>query len=279
MATFNRARVCTLGTQEDMIRLCRTLLDNCQWFDEPEDDKPDLTLEQLTTLIAKHARLEGGSESTFCYPMVALRPYGDATASTCRMTIRRHPCGLYLALFAYDSETAFQHEDWLSLHRQVKLLPMMAMYANDDFGLEKGMKIFAGGRVGDDWDRMGEVFMYLIAEYEEGYPPEESVSRLRKLRKTLQREDFDLTIGGILRGCMENLSSLDEELSDTAALTADMQQMRAEKDYEGLFNLYLRLIEAELWDMQHVDRHLACLEAAYDAWVAAEGPEEEDEEE
>lgn len=278
MATFNRARVCTLGTQEDMIRLCRTLLDNCQWFDEPEDDKPDLTLDQLTALIAKHARLEGSSESTFCYPMVGAHPYGDAITSTCRLTIRRHPAGLYLALFAYDSETAFQHEDWLNLHRQVKLLPMMAMYANDDFGLEKGMKIFAGGRVGDDWDRMGEVFLYLIAGYEEGYPPEESVARLRKLRRTLEREDFDLTIGGILRGCMENLSALDEELSDTAALTADMQQMRAEKDYEGLYNLYLRLIESELWDMQHVDRHLACLEAAYDAWVAAEGPEEDDEE-
>ena len=35
MATINRARVCTLGTQEDMIRLCRILLDHCRWFDEP----------------------------------------------------------------------------------------------------------------------------------------------------------------------------------------------------------------------------------------------------
>ena len=38
MATFNRARVCTLGTQEDMVRLCRLLLDHCQWFDEEDDD-------------------------------------------------------------------------------------------------------------------------------------------------------------------------------------------------------------------------------------------------
>ena len=276
MSASNRARVCTLGTQEDMVRLCRTLLDNCQWFDEPEDDKPDLTLEELQSLIAKHARLDGGSESTFCYPMVGPRPYGDAIASTCRLNIRRHPTGLYLALFAYDSETPFQPEDWVNLHRQVKMLPMMALYANDDFGLEKGMKIFAGGRVGDDWDRMGEAFMYLIAGYEEGFPPEESVTRLRKLRKTLEREDFDLTIGGMLRGCMENLESLQEDVSDAEALAADMQTFRQEKDYESLFHLYMRLIESELWDIQHVDRHLACLEAAYDAWVEAEGEEDEE---
>ena len=276
MSASNRARVCTLGTQEDMVRLCRTLLDNCQWFDEPEDDKPDLTLEELQSLIAKHARLDGGSESTFCYPMVGLRPYGDAIASTCRLNIRRHPTGLYLALFAYDSETPFQPEDWLNLHRQMKMLPMMAMYANDDFGLEKGMKIFAGGRVGDDWDRMGEAFLFLIANYEEGFPPDEAVARLRKLRKTLEREDFDLTIGDILRGCIENLEGLQEDVSDAEALAADMQTFRQEKDYESLFHLYLRLIEAELWEIQHVDRHLACLEATYDAWVEEEGEDEDE---
>ena len=274
MANLNRARVCILGTQEDMIRLCRLLLDNCQWFDEPEDNQPSLTLEQLTALIAKHARMEGTNDSTFFYPMVSAHPYGDAITATCRLTIRRHPTGLYLALFAYDSETPFQHEDWVNLHRQMKMLPMMAIYANDDFGLEKGMKIFAGGRVGDDWDRMGEAFLFLIANYEEGFPPDEAVARLRKLRKTLEREDFDLTIGGILQGCIENLVSLQEDVSDPEALMSDMQTFRQEKDYESLFNLYLRLIEAELWDIQHVDRHLACLEATYNAWVEEEGEEE-----
>ena len=277
MSTLNRARVCTLGTQEDMIRLCRLMLDHCQWFDEEEADKPDLTLEQLLTLIGKFSRQEGSEDCGFYYPMITAHPYGDAVASTCRLEIRRHSTGLYLALFSYDSETPFQHEDWLALHREIKMLPMMALYANDDFGLEKGMKLFVGGRVGDDWDRMGEAFLYLIANYEEGYPPEEAVSRLRKLRKTLEREDFDLTIGGILRGCMENLESLDEDVSDAEALAADMQTFRQEKDYESLFHLYMRLIEAELWDIQHVDRHLACLEATYDAWVDAEGEDEDEE--
>ncbi len=276
MSTLNRARVCTLGTQEDMIRLCRLMLDHCQWFDEEEADKPDLTLEQLLTLIGKFSRQEGSEDCGFYYPMITAHPYGDAVASTCRLEIRRHSTGLYLALFSYDSETPFQHEDWLALHREIKMLPMMALYANDDFGLEKGMKLFVGGRVGDDWDRMGEAFLYLIANYEEGYPPEEAVSRLRKLRKTLEREDFDLTIGGLLRGCMENLESLDEDVSDAEALAADMQTFRQEKDFESLFHLYMRLIEAELWDIQHVDRHLACLEATYDAWVDAEGEDEDE---
>ena len=100
------------------------------------------------------------------------------------------------------------------------------------------------------------------------------MARLRKLRKTLEREDFDLTIGGILQGCIENLESLQEDVSDPEALMSDMQTFRQEKDYESLFNLYLRLIEAELWDIQHVDRHLACLEATYNAWVEEEGEEE-----
>ena len=203
--------------------------------------------------------------------MVTAHPYGDAITSTCRLAIRKHPTGLYLALFAYDSETPFQPEDWVRLHRQVKMLPMMAMYANDDFGLEKGMKIFAGGRVGDDWERMGEVFLYLIAGYEEGYPPEEAVARLRKLRKTLEKEDFDLSIGELLCSCIDNLGDLENDTHDAAAITEAMQRQRQEKDYEGLFNVYLRIIEAELWDIQHVDRHMACLQSVYTDWAEAEG--------
>ncbi len=274
--SLNRARVCTLGTQEDMLRLCRLLLDHVDWFDEPEENKPDLTLDQLVALIGKFSRQEGGEGCSFLYPMVASRPYGDAEASTCRLTVRRHPTGLYLALFAYDSDTPFQPEDWLSLHRETRMLPMMALYANDDFGLEKGAKLFAGGRAGDDWDLMGETFLYLIANYEEGYPPEEAVARLRKLRRTLEREDFDMSIGALLNSCIDHLEGLSDALSDPEALSVEMADMRARKDYESLFQLYLTMIEAELWDLPHVDRHLACLQSTRTAWVEAEGEEDED---
>lgn len=270
MPARNRARVCTLGTQEDMIRLCRALLDNCQWFDEPEKQQDSLTLEQLLALVNDHARLEGSREGGFCYAMVAPHPFGSAESATCRLSIRKHPTGLYLALFCYDSENLFQHEAWLSLHRQVKMLPMLALYANDDFGLEKGVKTFVGGRAGDNWDHMGEVFLFLIAQYEEGYPPEEAVTRLMKLRDTLEREEFDLTIGELLTRCIRHLTALDAQTRDTAAMGAAMQQMRTEKEYDGLFHLYLLLIEAELWDIEHVDRHLACLQSLNAAWQAVE---------
>ncbi len=273
--SFNRARVCTLGTQEDMLRLCRLLMDHVDWFDEPEENKPVLTLEQLVALIGKFSRQEGGEACSFLYPMVGSHPYGDAEAATCRLSIRRHPTGLYLALFAYDSDTPFQHEDWLSLHRETRMLPMMAIYANDDFGLEKGAKLFIGGRAGDDWDLMGETFLYLIANYEEGYPPEEAVARLRKLRKTLEREDFDMSIGALLNSCIDHLFSLAEDLADPEALTAEMAELRAARDFESLFQLYLRLIEAELWDVPHADKHLACLQSARAAWVEAEGEDED----
>ena len=278
MATRNRARVCTLGTQEDMIRLCRLLLDHCQWFDEEEADAPDLTLEQLIALISKFSRQEGSEDCSFYYPMVTAHPYGDAVPSTSRLEIRRHPTGLYFALFAYDSETPFQHEDWLALHREVKMLPMMALYANDDFGLEKGAKLFAGGRVGDDWDRMGEAFLYLIAGYEEGYPPEEAVLRLRKLRTTIEREDLDQDIADLLEGCISRLGDLECETHDTEELVRLMQEYRASKDFESLMNLYLMLIEAELWDIPHYDRHMACLQSVNTAWRAAEGLSDEDDE-
>lgn len=147
---------------------------------------------------------------------------------------------------------------------------MMALYANDDFGLEKGQKTFISGRAGDAWEHMGEVFFFLIAQYEEGYPPEEAVMRLMKLRETLEREEFDLTMGELLANCIAHLTALDTQTCDTVALTADMQQMRAVKDYDGLFHLYLLLIEAELWDIEHVDRHLACLQSLNTAWQAVE---------
>ena len=58
------------------------------------------------------------------------------------------------------------------------MMPMLALYADWDFGMEKGMKVFFGGKAHDDWNRMGEIWLWLWTQYETGYPPEEAVARL-----------------------------------------------------------------------------------------------------
>ena len=271
MTTKTRSRVCAVGSESDMITLCRALLANRGWL--PEEDEAPLTLEQLTALIHHHAQQEGGAEDAFFYDMVAPRPYGTALLTACRFHVKKHPCGIWTASFAYGGDTAFQPEDWLRLHRQCGSVPMLAMYADWDFGLEKGMKRFIGGKMGDDWSRMGEVWMWLMARYEDGYPPEESVARLRKLRATLEREDFDMTIGELLMACIDNLHDLDVETGDPEDLAAQLHRCREEKDFTELLRLYLRIAETALWEIAHIDRWLANLTTTLEAWQEAEGEE------
>jgi len=271
MTTKTRSRVCAFGSEADMMTLCRTLLANRGWQPETQEDEPEWTLDRLVELVQHHSRMEGGEECTFFYDMVAEHPYGAALASVCRMEVTKHSAGLWTALFTYGGDTPFQPEDWQRLHRQCKGIPMLAMYADWDFGLEKGMKIFAGGKTRDDWSRMAEVWLWLMAEYEVGYPPEEAIERLRKLRKTFEREDFDMTIGEMLTACIDNLTALGEETANPEALQEEIQQLRAEKDYTALFALYLSIAETALWETAHNHRWIACLESVLEAWTAAEG--------
>lgn len=273
MTTKTRSRVCVFGSEADMMTLCRTLLENRGWQPEQQEDEPELTLAQLTELVKRHSRMEGGEDCTFFYDMVAPRPYGAALASESRLEVMKHPSGVWTALFVYGGDTPFQSEDWQRLHRQCRGLPMLAMYADWDFGLEKGMKIFAGGKTRDDWSRMAEVWLWLMAEYEVGYPPEEAVGRLRKLRDTLDREEFDMTIGEMLDACIDNLNDLAEETRDPAVLQEEMQRCRETKDYTELFRLYCRVAETALWEMAHSHRWIACLESVREAWMEAEGEE------
>lgn len=143
------------------------------------------------------------------------------------------------------------------------------MYADWDFGLEKGMKRFVGGKMGDDWSRMGEVWLWLMAAYEDGYPPEEAVKRLNKLRATLEREDFDMTITELLTACTDNLRQLVEETGNAERLRAEMQRCREEKDFTELLRLYLRIAETALWESEHSNRWLSVLSATCEAWEDA----------
>lgn len=266
-----RCRVCAFGSEAEMKLLCRALLENRGWLPETEMDAPEMSLQELTELVKHHARREGGEACTFFYDMVAEHPYGAALAAESRLEMEKHPGGVWTACFSYGGDTPFQPEDWQQLHRQCRGLPMLAMYADWDFGLEKGMKVFAGGKTRDDWSRMAEVWLWLTAEYEVGYPPEEAVERLRNLRTTLEREEFDMTVAQMLRACIDNLTRLGEATADSAALQERMRRCREEKDFTELFRIYLLVAETVLWETRHNHRWLACLTSVLEAWTATEG--------
>lgn len=268
MAAQTRARVCLAGTMEGVRELCRSLLENAGWYEPPQEECPDYTIDQLAELVHRHACMEGGDGCGFCYQMLPGALWGDALPESCRLEVSRHPCGLWTALFDYESRSAFQAGDWLALHRQHPQLPMLAMYADWDFGLEKGLKIFTGSCMGEDWERMAEIWLWLTADYEVGYPPEEAVERLRKLNVTLQREEFDMSIGEMLESCIANLTDLEAQCGDAEALAARLQDCRERGDYNTLTNLHLLVAESRLWAMEHKNRWIACLQAVLEAWRA-----------
>lgn len=265
MASLHRARVVAIGTEADMIRLNRALLKTQDWLEEPEDG-PELTLEEIYQQVHSRAQYEGAQDSTFLYDMITAMPFGDASDESCRYVMRKEPCGLYTACFAYEGDTAFQAEDWLSLHNRCAHIPMLALRAGWDFAQDKGLVIISGGRIHDNWDRMAESWLWLLHHYEYGYPPEEAVERLQKLAATLEREDFDMSIGELLESCIENL----EYLGDTSDITADsLLAAREAKDYTGLFEMIARVGETALWETEHNARWIACLEAVMQAWQEA----------
>lgn len=267
MPNLHRARVVAIGTEADMLRLNRALLKNMDALEDIQDG-PAPTLEELYQQVQKTAQYEGAQDSTFLYDMIVPSPYGDAEDESCRYTLRKEACGLYTACFAYEGETAFQPEDWLSLHTQCGRIPMLALRASWDFALDKGMVIISGGHIHDNWDRMAESWLWLLHQYEFGYPPEEAVERLKKLETTLEREDFDMSIGELLESCVENL----EYLGDTSDITHEsLIAARDAKDFTLLFEMIARIGETALWETEHNARWLACLESVQEAWQEHEG--------
>lgn len=267
MSSLHRSRVVAIGTEADMIRLNRALLRNQGWLEENEEGH-EMSLEELYAKVHELAQYEGAQESTFLYDMITGAPFGDATDESCRYVMRRESCGLYTACFSYEGDTPFQPEDWMDLHRHSNMMPMLVLRAAWDFALDKGMLIISAGRVLDNWDRMAETWLWLIHQYEFGYPPEEAVERLRKLSVTMEREDFDLSIGELLSSCIDNL----KDLADTSDITPEsLLDAREKRDYTGLFEMIARVGETALWETEHNARWIACLEATLAAWKESGG--------
>lgn len=267
MASLHRARVCAVGTEEDMIRLLSVLLDNCSAL-PPAEDRAPFSLEELYSLMLTYTHEHASDLESFMYSMISPSRYADAEPGTCRLNVRRENCGLWTATFAYDSPNPFQIHEWLDLHRRCGNLLMVVQRASWDFGLDKGELILTGGEVMDNWQAMNECWLWLIPQYECGYPPEEAVNRLAKLAVTLEREESDMTVEELLKSCMDNLNAIAMETEDPNALAASLAGCLERRDFVGLLEIQHLVAEAALWEIEHNAKWLACLDTVLAAWRA-----------
>lgn len=265
---IHRARVVAIGTEEDMTNLCRTLLANCDMLETP-DDRPPYSLEELLEQIYRESAALGEGEKGFYYGMTAFQSDGDAVEGSCHLDIKCHETGMWMASFRYESETPFQREDWLYLHEHAGRVPMLSIHACEEFAADKGMTIFSGGQVMDDWSLMGEIWLWLMRQYEVGNPPEEAVKALEQVERIMQESDFDQTMPELLQGCIDHLRDIAAHTAQPEALSELMDICREKKDFQGLFMVQCRIAETLLWDMARQDLWLANLESTLHAWQEA----------
>ena len=71
------ARVVAVGSQQDMLRMVRAMLDNGDWLHEEEEYAPPETLQRRLEQVARHARWEGGEFCGFLAEMISPNPYGE----------------------------------------------------------------------------------------------------------------------------------------------------------------------------------------------------------
>lgn len=266
MASLHRARVCMIGTEKDMSRICRILLENYANQEEDDEDLPQASLQEMQKRIVEIAHRDGTEFDTFLYHMISESRFGNAEPGTLRLQIVQQPCGLWTACFAYDSQDAFQTHEWLDLHKRSGMVLTVVQKANWDFGMDKGEVILSAGQILDNWDNMAECWLWLMHQYECGYPPEEAVERLKKLEKTLIREDFDMTVDELLESCANNLKMIAETLQDPQMVRQNLKTALENKDFYAFADLEHMVAESVLWETEHNARWLACIDAVRALW-------------
>ena len=75
MGKLHRARVVAVGSQQDMLRMVRAMLDNGDWLHEEEEYAPPETLQRRLEQVARHARWEGGEFCGFLAEMIAMQSF------------------------------------------------------------------------------------------------------------------------------------------------------------------------------------------------------------
>ncbi len=266
MAEMHRARVCAVGSEADMTRLLRVMMENAGELEETEELlAPRLSREEMEATLHRLAKDEGGMEDGFLYGTLSRVPFGSAEIKTTRMTIREEACGLWTACFAYDSFDPFQVEDWMQLHLRCGRVLMVAQYASYRFGLEKGATLLSGGRALDNWDMMAEIWLWLIAQYECGYPPEEAAQRLKRLQSTMDMEDCGQTVPELLQSCLANLHTIASRTADPAALRAAYSEAVSLSDFPLIESIQIAVGESVLWETEHLSKWQANIQAVLEA--------------
>lgn len=265
MSNLYRTRVCAIGSEEDIRVLLIRMLENFGVYEEPEDRSP-YTRAELEAWVRREAGENGGPGDTFLYEMIAPLCYGDAEPGTCRLTVQEHASGRWTACFAYDSQHSFQPHEWLDLHNHAGRMLMTALRASDDFLLDKGEVIFTGGSVLDNWNQMTECWLFLIEQYECGLPPQDAVRHLKRLERILEEEEYDAGIEEILLSCKHLIQSLMMTEEDAAELKTAMAACMARGDFERLYEFEYAIVESVLWETEHHNKYLACLDTVLDAW-------------
>ena len=248
-------RVAAVGTENDMRRLCQAMLRNAGW-----DEALPASIDGLTDALRRYASEEAGPKCEFIYEMITTRAYGDAEEDSCRFAIRQEPCGLWTALFAYESSSAFQPEDWLRLHIQCDRLPMLILRACDDFDREKGLLVLSGGYMQEEWSHMEECWLWLVTRYGDG-DQEHAVRQLNRLARLLEDEEDELTVPDLLEDCGHFLGRLRANVADAGELRELLAQAVQNRDYQTLFQLQCRLAQAALWEADRAEHWQQCLES------------------
>ncbi len=255
-----RNRVCIIGNETDMQRILTNLLVNCGYY-EPPEERPPYSLDELIGQIEQRTREDGDANDTFLYNMISRHRYGTAEEGTCRLQVTRQACGLYSALFRYDSTNSFQPHEWSALHKQCGYPLIVAQRASEDFMLDKGEVIFSAGQTLDNWNNMCECWVWLMGQYGCGLPPEEAVEHFRDLDQVLRREEYDVNAAELLRSCRQNLESVAYHVSDPDAMREAMQQCVNRQDFVHLSEYHYALAESVLWETEHNHKWFATIDA------------------
>ena len=266
MAMRHCARVCAVGTEADMRLMCQVMLDNIDYWEEPVD-RPPYTLKELQEQLHHAVRENGPETDGFLYEMISPKRYGSAETGTLRLRIDQDGCGLWYACFAYESTSPFQTRERMDLHKRCDRLLMVALRASEDLGGENGEVIFTGGETLDNWDSMVECWMWLMEQYECGYPPEEAVRRLDRLQATLEAEEYDMSVDELLLSCERNLSAIELDDEDSAGLKQGIEMAVSRRDYSRLLEYCHAVAEAALWETEHNAKWLACISTIREAWL------------